>query len=62
MADRPAPRLEEVGIAPEMVEAAAEELWDWIIRSGYNETFSMDIARAPAKAILAAAFRRKAFF
>ena len=52
---------DESEIAPEIIEAAAEELWDWVIRCGYNDTFSIGVARAPAKAILEAAFRHRVF-
>lgn len=61
MADRPATKLEDTEITPEMVEAAAEELWDWVIRCGYNDTFSVEVAREPAEAILRAALRHKVF-
>ena len=57
MADRPAP--EDIEITPEMIEAGAETLWDWVLRSGYNDTFSVDVARGPAETILVAALRQR---
>ena len=38
-----------------MIEAGAEELWDWILNMGYDETFDMVIARPQAEVILRAA-------
>ena len=49
------PTFAEIVITPEMIEAAAEELWDWVLRCGYNDTFSVEVAREPAKDILNAA-------
>ena len=54
--------VSDIEVTPEMIEAAAEELWDWILRSGYNDTFSVEIAREPAAAILRAAYHQKVFF
>lgn len=49
----------EIEITADMIEAGAEELWDWVLRCGYDDTFSMDVARGPAEVILKAALRRK---
>lgn len=51
--------IADIEVTFEMIEAGAEELWDWVLRSGYNDTFSIDVAREPAKAILEAALCRK---
>ena len=48
----------EIEVTPEMIEAGAEELWDWILNMGYDETFDMVIARPQAELILRAAMVR----
>lgn len=50
----------EPTITPEMIEAGALELWDWVLRNGYNDTFLPDMAEEPARLILNAALNRKA--
>ena len=62
MTDRPVPKEHEIEVTPEMIEAGAEELWDWIFRSGYDDTFSVEVAREPAAAILRAGHHQKVFF
>ena len=47
-----------IEITPRMIEAAAEELWDWVVfRKGYHDTMPMEWAREEAVAILKAAFK-----
>ncbi len=51
--------LPEIEITPDMIKAGAEELWDWVLRSGYDDTYSVVVAMEPAEAILRAALHRK---
>lgn len=56
MADRPA--CEDIEITPEMIEAGAEVMWNWVVDRGYDDTATVDDMKEPTGLILKASVLR----